>query len=175
MRNITLIILTSCILMTAVSCGISDNAEGSKDTTGNNGKSQNVGKATKEGNNPDMQEVLKADIIIGDKTFTAELHNNEDTQSFIKSLPLSMDMSDVNGNEKAYDLKFELPSTNIIKPEKIEKGDIMCWSSNTLVIFYESFSNAYGGYLRLGKIEDSEGLKEAVGKGNVNVTIQAVK
>ena len=48
----------------------------------------------------------------------------------------------------------------------------MCWSSNTLVLFYNTYSNSHGGYVKLGYIEDISGLKEALGKANVQVTFE---
>jgi hypothetical protein len=51
----------------------------------------------------------------------------------------------------------------------IRTGDLMCWSSNCLVLFYKTFSSGYS-YVRLGRIEDASGLEAALGKGNTTVT-----
>ena len=39
-----------------------------------------------------------------------------------------------------------------------------------VVLFYTTFSNSYGGYVRLGHIEDISGLASALGTGSVQVT-----
>ena len=78
-------------------------------------------------------------------------------------------MEELNGNEKYYYLESMLPS-NPTRVEKIESGDIMLYGDNCLVLFYEDFTTSYS-YTRIGKIENTEGLKEALGSGNVEMEI----
>jgi hypothetical protein len=77
-------------------------------------------------------------------------------------------MTELNGNEKYYDLSNSLPK-NSSNPESIKNGDLMLYGSNTLVLFYKSFSTPYS-YTRIGSIDDPTGLEEALGTGNVSVT-----
>lgn len=57
-------------------------------------------------------------------------------------------------------------------PSKINAGDIMLYGNDCMVFFYESFQTSYS-YTPIGKITNSTGFKEAVGKGSIKVTIQA--
>lgn len=98
------------------------------------------------------------------------MYDNETTQALIAKLPMTVNMSELNGREKYYNLSSNLPAKSTESPATINAGEIMCWSSSNLVLFYNTFSNSYGGYVRLGYIEDISGLTSALGKGSVQVT-----
>ena len=76
-------------------------------------------------------------------------------------------MNELNGNEKYHYLPERLPAHNE-RVRNIRSGDLMLYGSDCLVLFYESFPTSYS-YTRLGYIENPEGLKEALGDGNVRV------
>ena len=109
-------------------------------------------------------------IIIGDNHFTAILESNATANEFKKMLPLTINMSDLNSNEKFFDLSNNLP-INASNPRTIKAGDMMLWGSNTLVLFYKTFSTSYS-YTKLGKIENPSNLSQALGSGNVTVTFE---
>ena len=115
------------------------------------------------------QEALAMNIKIsvGGKTFDAVLEDNAAAQEFYKMLPLEIKMNELNGNEKYFRLNKNLPS-NDKRAGNISAGDLLLWSSNTVVIFYKSFSSGYS-YTRLGKILNPAGLSDAVGNGNISV------
>lgn len=109
-------------------------------------------------------------ITVGKRVFTATLQNNPTADTFKRLLPLSLNMRDVNRNEKAFDLSSDLPTADA-NPRTIQAGDLMIWSSRTVVVFYKGFSTPYS-YTRLGQIDDPTGLAEALGAGNVTVTLE---
>lgn len=109
-------------------------------------------------------------ITVGSTTFTATLHDNETTQALVAQFPLSLKMSELNGLEKFYDLPKNLPAKSTERPATIYAGDIMSWSGNTLVLFYKTYTNSYGGYVPLGRIDDPTNLASALGSDNVKVT-----
>lgn len=109
-------------------------------------------------------------ITIGKRVFTATLQDNAAAVAFKAMLPLSLNMHDVNRNEKAFDLPSDLPTADA-NPRTIRTGDLMIWSSRTVVVFYKSFATPYS-YTRLGKIEDPDGLAEALGTGDVTVKFE---
>ena len=122
-------------------------------------------KIEKEGNQNDMKVTIK----VNNQNFSAILYDNEASKKLLEKLPLKLTMDELNENEKYCYLDTSLP-TNSAKVGKINKGDIMLYTSNCLVLFYDSFETSYS-YTKIGYIEDVEGLKEALGSGNVQIEI----
>lgn len=83
---------------------------------------------------------------------------------------MTVEMSELNGNEKLYRFSANLP-TNSSNPGTIHTGDLMIYSSNTLVLFYKSFPTVYS-YTKLGQIDNPSGLAAALGSGSVTVTYE---
>ena len=110
----------------------------------------------------------RINISVGGRTYAATLADNDAARAFAALMPLTVDMSELNGNEKYYYLDTALPVESY-RPGTIRTGDLMLYGSTCLVIFYETFSSGYS-YTRLGQIDNPEGLAEALGSGNVRVT-----
>ena len=105
-------------------------------------------------------------IIINEKEYIINLENNDTTKEFINLLPLQLEMSELNGNEKYAYLDDELivDSTNI---KHINAGDVMLYGNNCLVIFYKSFDTSYS-YTKIGYINNLPNL----GNDNIKVIIK---
>jgi len=112
----------------------------------------------------------KITLKIGEKTFTVTLSENATATAFKAMLPLTIIMTELNGNEKYFNLSNSLP-TNASKPSSIQNGDLMMYGPATLVIFYKTFSTSYS-YTKLGQVDDPTGLATALGSGNVTVTFE---
>lgn len=145
-----LLLYTSGFIGSASSC---KNEEGTINTEPNN-----------------AMENGKIKITVNSLNFTATLLDNNSAKAFKKMLPLTINMNELNSNEKYYDFLNSLP-TNSSNPRTIKKGDLMLYGSNTLVLFYKSFSTPYS-YSKIGSIDNPNGLEEALGTGNVSVTFE---
>ena len=109
-------------------------------------------------------------IIIGDKTFDATIDNTPTGSAFLALLPTTLQMNELNGNEKYCYISTDLP-TDAFYPETINAGDLLLYGNSCVVLFYETFGTSYS-YSRIGRITDPAGLQEAVGSGNVSVTFR---
>ena len=115
-------------------------------------------------------ESTKLRIIAGANTFTATLYNNASSTAFQTKLPITINMQELNTNEKFFDMAVSLPAS-ASNPGTIRTGDIMLYGSNTLVLFYKTFSTSYN-YTRLARIDNPSGLTAALGAGAVTVKFE---
>jgi hypothetical protein len=178
--NVWALLLSVFLVSTLVSCGSAKHSVESatpnhetqfSDTNASAANSDKL-KENKSGSTPGStdKQTMTMKITVGSTTFTAKLYDNKTTQALISQLPMTVDMTELNGREKYYRFSKDLPVESTEQPKTIHAGEIMCWSSDSLVLFYNTFSNSYGGYVRLGYIEDVSGLASAIGRGNVQVT-----
>ena len=120
--------------------------------------------------NLEEQTMPSLTIKIGNETFNATLLDNSTTRALLELLPLTATMTEMNGNEEYTYLSNSLP-VNTERPERIQKGDLMLYGSDCLVLFYDSFATSYS-YTRLGHIDDPAGLEAILTNGSVEVTFQ---
>ena len=101
-------------------------------------------------------EEIKMNIIINNNKYNVTLENNNTVNDLVNLLPLDIEMKDLNSNEKYYYLEKNITSnpTNI---KRINKGDIMLYGDNCLVLFYKSFDTTYN-YTKIGTLDNTEVL-----------------
>lgn len=106
-------------------------------------------------------------MTVGERRFAIALADTEAARAFVAMLPLTIDMPDLNSNEKHAKLPKALP-TNTIRPGTIRSGDLMLYGAQTLVLFYLTFDSIYS-YTRLGQVNNPAALAEALGRGDVRI------
>jgi len=106
-------------------------------------------------------------MTIGRQRFAVTLEDNPTALAFAQSLPATLDMTELNGNEKYARLPRSLP-TKAVRPGTIRAGDVLLYGNDTLVVFYETFRSSYS-YTRIGRIAETAGLAQALGPGNQRV------
>lgn len=110
-------------------------------------------KTQKQENVKESEEVVNSmNIVINEKEYKLNLENNETVTELLTKLPLQLNMNDLNSNEKYVYLDFSLKN-NPVNPKHINKGDVMLYTDNCLVIFYKSFNTSYS-YTRIGHINN---------------------
>lgn len=113
---------------------------------------------------------LNFQIIVGSATFFGSFYTTEAAEAFRAMLPFTATMGDMNKNEKHCELSQNLP-TLVARPGTIRNGDLMLYGSQTLVLFYKTFSSSYN-YTRIGRVDNPSGLEAALGGGNISVTFE---
>ena len=106
-------------------------------------------------------------MIVGKRSFAITLANTNAARAFAAQLPLTLDMAELNGNEKHADLLQALP-TEASRPGTIHSGDLLLYGSNTLVVFYKTFRSSYS-YTRIGHVNDPAGLEQVLGQSSVRI------
>lgn len=126
--------------------------------------------ATEQPTQPNPTKSNTMRITIGDATFSATLATSASVTAFKAMLPLTLSMSDFNSNEKVAGLPHSLTAA-ATNSGTISAGDIMLYGSSSLVLFYETFFTSYS-YTKLGRIDNTAGLKAALGSGNVTIKFE---
>ena len=106
-------------------------------------------------------------MTVGERRFAITLTDNAAARAFAAQLPLTLDMPDLNGNEKHVTLPKALPA-NPSRPGTIRNGDLMLYGSDTLVVFYLTFNSSYS-YTRLGRMDEPAALAGALGQRTARV------
>lgn len=134
---------------------------------------ENPGDPGNDNDKPGTEISRNISINAGGRSFAATLEDNEAAKAFAALLPMTVTMSEMNGNEKYYYLPGNLPATPY-RPGTLRNGDLMLYGSNCVVLFYETFPSAYS-YTRLGKIDNPEGLAAALGREDATITFEINK
>ena len=156
MRKILLITIFSLLLIT----GCSNKSDDTNNNEANNSTNEVI-----ETKKSDVK-VSNIKVIISDKTYTLNLENNKTVEEFINLLPKEFTMNELNGNEKYVNMNDSL-TTNSYKAKHIEKGDVMLYGDNCLVIFYKSFDTSYS-YTKIGHIDNLDDL----GNGSIKAKFE---
>lgn len=175
MKKVLSLFFTLAVIFTFVGCSntaanngytSSETSDVSKNNaTDEQNKSQtNSGKETTT-----VKKMVNMNITVGNTTFTATLEDNDTTKALIKQLPLTVDMSELNGNEIYNYLSSNLRADTSSCPGRINEGDLMLYGDNCLVLFYKTFNTSYS-YVKLGHIDNTTGFTKAIGSGSTKVT-----
>lgn len=110
---------------------------------------------------------LRMWMTVDERRFSITLIDNATASAFAALLPLTLNMPDLNGNEKHARLPKALPA-DAIRPGTIRAGDIMLYGTDTLVVFYSTFESTYS-YTRIGRVDDPTTLAKALGQREVRI------
>lgn len=149
--------LLSCSLWAAAAC-----------TDGGRTVPSGGGEETLPGGDGWRQVVLR--VGAEETAFALTLADTEAARAFAARLPLTLEMTELNGNEKYARLDEPLPTASAV-PDRIRTGDLMLWGDDTVVLFYDTFATSYS-YTRLGAVEEADTLARALGRGGVRVTFE---
>lgn len=174
---IVLLVLTACTqtpINHASSNGLSDiSIVQTAEDTDNTQETDADGEAEPSDDEIEESGMTNILITVDSTVFAAKLLNNDTVSALLEQFPMTLKMSELNGNEKLFYLPDNLP-TDSQQVGSISAGDLMLYGSNCLVLFYKSFPTSYS-YTRLGYIEDVSGLTDALGSGSVEVSFTIIE
>ena len=170
MRAIARIFLTcllAVVLLALMGCG----GAASQASKANQAPSDTMetGDSLPEKEGVSIMKENRVEIHIGNQRFSVILEDNPSARALAERMPLDITMTELNGNEKYYRFSERLPS-NDQQIGQIHAGDLMLYDSSYVVLFYKDFATSYR-YTRLGHIEHTDGLREAVDSGDIRVKI----
>lgn len=108
-------------------------------------------------------------LSAGNETFAVALEDNDAANALMKLLQngsVTISLNDYGGFEKVGALGTDLPADDAYTTT--QAGDIVLYQGNQIVMFYGSNS---WSYTKLGRIDDLTGWEEALGSGDVTVTL----
>lgn len=117
------------------------------------------------------EDEMELRITINGTAFAAKLNDCQAAREFYGLLPLTVEMSELNGNEKFFTLPDSLTADSS-EVETISQGDLMLFGTDTLVLFYQGGSTSYS-YTLLGRISNPSKLATILGSGAATVTFAA--
>lgn len=189
MKKILSVLFSHMMLFSLVACGYNSDSNESNASlqSGKAPESKNEDSeilAVSENNSDNKHNTRKTDstkedkmitinITVGNTAFTATLEDNDTAKALVAQLPLTVDMSEHNGNEKYNYLSSNLRADTSSCPVTINEGDLRLYGNNCLVLFYKTFNTSYS-YVKLGRINNTTDLEKAVGSGSVQVTFSVI-
>lgn len=108
-------------------------------------------------------------LDVNGASFEAELERNEAAETLAEMLaqgPLTVVLSDYGGFEKVGALGASLPASD--RRTTTSPGDVVLYQGDQIVAFYGSNTWAY---TRLARVTDTTGWAEALGSGDVELTL----
>lgn len=112
---------------------------------------------------------MKMKIEVNGSLFTATLADNAAADAlvdWVEEGPVTLELSDYAGFEKVGPLGRSLPASD--SQTTTHAGDIVLYQGDQIVLFYGSNS---WSYTRLGRIDDLTGWEDALGGGDVTITL----
>ena len=106
----------------------------------------------------EKKEEEKMYLVLQNESYEIVLENNETVSKLLTLLPISIEMQELNENEKYVYLDTVFPN----HPEKIQtiqKGDLMLYQENCLVLFYKNFTTNYS-YTKIGHVKNLPDLDQ---------------
>ena len=89
------------------------------------------------------EEVNSMTLTIEGKIYQGTLEANDSAQVFASLFPVTFTMNELNGNEKYVYLDQSLRKDEPTVPSSIKAGDLMLFSDNCVVLFYQDFQTTY--------------------------------
>lgn len=115
---------------------------------------------------------MKIKFSINGKDFIGELNDSKAAQELYAQLPITTSFTEKGGYEY-YCVTPQPLTSEPVMLDFAEAGSIMLYLSSYVAVFYNDLKPILE-YTPLGKLENTDGLKEALDAGYRNITISKV-
>ena len=113
-------------------------------------------------------QLANFNVKFGTKTYKAKSTSTETTKSFLESLPVTLDMKDVDDNQKYGCMYYKITSESA-KTNKVKKGDVLLSGESCLIVATEDFKTI-NKYVVLGHIDNLDDVPEGLVKAIFSVS-----
>lgn len=168
-KSFTAAVLTLSLAFTLAACGRVEDAVSETTVPAPAGAAQPTAAATDSPEDNQKEDAPMIYAHVGEEVLAIVPEDNSSAEDFIALLregDITIEMEDYGGFEKVGSLGHSLPTSNT--HISTQSGDIMLYQGNQIVLFYGS--NAWS-YTRLGQVTDLTGWQEALGHGDITVTL----
>ncbi len=144
-------------------------AVGSGETAGQTAAAQGEQPGQSSPGGGQEEESMKLRLQVGQTAFAVTLGDTNAARALAQRLargPLELLLRDYAGFEKVGALGFSLPASD--RQTTTGPGDIVLYQGNQIVLFYGSNS---WSYTPLGRVDDLTGWADALGGGDVQITL----
>ncbi|MBB3326761.1 cyclophilin-like fold protein [Microlunatus antarcticus] len=174
MRPTLRLLLAALVLGSACSVGPGDSPAASEPTpartpTGPGTSSPRAPSPTRS-TSPGVTPVR---VVVGGRTFAAELFDNPTARDLADRLPLTVAMDDLHGTEKTGGLPQALTTDGAPRGSDPDVGEIGYYAPGRDLVFYYGDMGYYPGIVRIGRFDESIARLVDEGDGvSVRVEVQ---
>lgn len=159
-------IIKSLFLLAVLLGGVMGCSKNEQNTLSENDSQEN---SSNMSNPQDEDEITNVEINVNNTNFLVNMDNTPTGKALMARLPSTSMRLPTSYDQDGVLKYYDMPMNIVSNPEKITNvstGDLLMDGNDRLILYYQD-AEINGEYTKVGKIENSDGLAEALGDGEV--------